>query len=197
MNILFAFNGSQAESLQTSINPLAIRVQVGTIGTDPEITTVLIAEPADAKNDGIYCLAGQHGQVGQVGHSEVDVKPVKSPIKLLGNLIAPVAITFTKRHVALDSLNYSESDVFDGAEYRKNIALNTKLVNCESCVHFDFLTTPISQSCMINAAKPHKRYPKKMFQDIVAECAKREVNKLLGDNNIQNEDWNHKTDYPF
>lgn len=194
MKILFAFNGTQAEPEQTSIKPLALRVQLGTGGTGAEITSVLLAEPANASNDGTYGVTGQHGQVG---HIQVDVKSVNTPIKLDTNLVAPVAVTFTERHVAIDSFNYSESDAFDGAEYRKKIALNTNLVNCECCVHFDFLASPVSKSCMINAANPHKRYPKMTFQDIVAECTKREIHKLIDDNNIQNEVWNHETDYPF
>ena len=169
-------------------------MQLGTRGTDVEIASVLLAEPANASNDGTYGVAGQHGQVG---HIEVDVKPVNTPIKLDTKLATPVAVTFTEKHFAIDSFNYSESEVFDGAEYRKKIALNTKLVNCESCVHFDFLASTVSQSCMINAAKPHKRYPKMTFQDIVAECTKREAYQTLDDHNIQNEVWNHESYYPF
>lgn len=194
MKILFAFNGSQAESKPAFLDQLVPCKLLGTCRTGAENASVLLAEPANASNDGTYGIAGQ---IGQVGHIQVDVKPVNTPIKLDTNLVASVVVTFTERHVAIDSFNYSESDDFDGAEYRKKIALNTKLVNCESCVHFDFLASPVSQSCMIKAAKPHKRYPKMTFQDIVAECTKREAHQILDDHNIQNEVWNHETDYPF
>lgn len=192
MKILFAFNGSQAESELTSIIQPILCKQPRTRGTDLEIVSVPQSDTVKACNDGAYDLSGQDGQTGRV---EFDVKPVNIPIKL-AKVAEPVIIPIVERRVATDPINYSDSDDFDVVEYRKKIALNTKLVSCESCIHFDFLATPTSQSCMISAAKPHKRYPRMTLQDVVAECDKRELHQIL-DHNIQSEIWNHETDYPF
>ena len=195
MRILFAFNGSKAESEPVPLVQLVPCNLLRTCGTDEEIVSVPQVDSAKASNDEVFDPAGRYGQLG---HVEAEVKSINTSIKLeTKELTVPFLKPIIEKHVAPTESSYADSDEFDIVQYRKMIELNTNLVNCETCIHFDFLATPTSQSCMISAAKPHKRYSRKALPDIVAECDRREVNHLVSNNDNQNKEWNHETDYPF
>lgn len=50
---------------------------------------------------------------------------------------------------------------------------------------------------MVNAAQPHKRYPKMTFLDIFAVYTQRQAHSLTYSENIENEIWNEALDHPF
>lgn len=158
------------------------------------IADVLAANTIEASNDGDYSVAGHDGHVG---HAECVSQVENIPIKVKAKIVIPVIVDLAKNNPVFKPIDNSDANEFDGVEYRNKIALNTKLVHCESCIHFDFLASPVSQSCMINAAQPHKRYPKMTFLDIVAECTQRQAHPLTDLDNIENEIWNEALDQPF
>ena len=195
MRILFAFNGSsQAEPEQIFTAQAIPSAQLGTRGTLALISDVLAANTIEASNDGDYSVAGHDGHVG---HAECVSQVENIPIKVKAKIVIPVIIDLAKNNPVFKPIDNSDANEFDGVEYRNKIALNTKLVHCESCIHFDFLIRPVSHSCMIGAASPHKRYPKMTLPDIVAECTQRQVNPLSDIANVITEVLSEDIEYPF
>lgn len=193
MRILFAFNGSEAEPEQISFLQSARIDQIGTLGTLQNVADVPVNCLTKSSNDGVCSIVGHDGHAG---HSKNDEKAVISKNHEVARLAIPLTVVFTENSMIGKALNYPDAVESDEIGLRKDSELNEKLVQCDSCTHFDFLASPISQSCMIGAAQPYRQQPRTTFLDIVAECTQRQASLNI-DTNFKAGSWNEALDYPF
>lgn len=183
MRILFSFNGPHFEPAPSLILQDMQCVQQGTSGTSKPTADVRICDSRESSNDGTWDIAGHDGRSGPVENdllnaatqTDVQLRSASADLGLdVQDELGAVTLGQADECAAIMGCY--------GVLPRREAELKAGLVQCEDCIHFDFLGSIVSQSCMIGAANPHKRYPTGKLQDVVALCASKQPMNM-------EEDW--------
>lgn len=183
MRILFSLNGTQPESVpDLTGHSMAIPcADVGTFGTSITTCDVQATDLREASNDSAWDSPGREGRTG---HEECCLVGSATQIDRRYQHVANASMAY--EHSVLDDgvLDLAETPIEAvercGMASCKNEEMDAEFAQCEDCIHFDFLHSVISQSCLIGAAKPHRRHPTGRLPEIVAICSKKQSIQPVG-----------------
>lgn len=177
MRILFSFNGTPPESVpDLTGNSMAIPcADVGTFGTSVTTCDVQATDFREASNDSAWDSPGQEGHMG---HEESCLVGSATQIERQDQHVVNASRAYEHSVLVDGALDLAEAPIEAvercGVASCNNVEMDAEFAQCEDCVHFDFLHSVISQSCLIGAAKPHRRHPTGKLPEIVAICSKKQ-----------------------